>query len=154
MDCSPPGSSVHGISQARILEMDAISFSRGSSWPRDGAHISCIAGRFFTTEPGRSSPIYINIDRQTSKHIQTCFTHSHRVLSMQPVNLTRRQGNQAFIPTHQHWYLIIAKRWKPPKCPSMDECMNEMYSIHTREYYSALNRKRILKYGRTLKTLC
>ena len=35
MDCSPPGSSVHGILQARILEWAAISFSRGSSWPRD-----------------------------------------------------------------------------------------------------------------------
>ena len=35
MDYSPPGSSVHGISQARILEWGAISFSRGSSWPRD-----------------------------------------------------------------------------------------------------------------------
>ena len=40
--CSPPGSSVHGISQARILEWIAISFSRGSSWPRDWTHISCI----------------------------------------------------------------------------------------------------------------
>ena len=50
-DCSPPGSSVHGISQARILEWVAISFSRGSSRPRDTAHISCLAGRFFTTEP-------------------------------------------------------------------------------------------------------
>ena len=35
MDCSPPGSSVHGILQARILEWVAISFSRGSSQPRD-----------------------------------------------------------------------------------------------------------------------
>ena len=35
MDCSPPGSSIHGISQARILEWAAISFSRGYSWPRD-----------------------------------------------------------------------------------------------------------------------
>ena len=35
MDCSPPGSSVHGISQARILEWVAIPFSKGSSWPRD-----------------------------------------------------------------------------------------------------------------------
>ena len=42
MNCSPPGSSVHGISQARILEWVAISFSRGSSWPRDWTHISCI----------------------------------------------------------------------------------------------------------------
>ena len=35
VDCSPPGSSVHGISQARVLEWVAISFSRGSSQPRD-----------------------------------------------------------------------------------------------------------------------
>ena len=42
MDCSPPGSSVHGISQARILEQVAISFSRGSSWPRDWTHVFCI----------------------------------------------------------------------------------------------------------------
>ena len=52
MDCSLPGSFVHGISQARTLEWVAISFSRGSSWPRYRTHISCvscIAGRFFTT---------------------------------------------------------------------------------------------------------
>ena len=45
MDCSPPGSSVHGISQARILEWIAISFSRGSSQPRDQTLISCISKR-------------------------------------------------------------------------------------------------------------
>ena len=43
MHCSPPGSSVHGSSQARILEWAAISFSRGSSWPRDQTHVSCLA---------------------------------------------------------------------------------------------------------------
>ena len=42
MDCSLPGSSVHGISQARILEWVAISFSSGSSWPRGWMHVSCI----------------------------------------------------------------------------------------------------------------
>ena len=42
MDCSPPGSSVLGIFQARILEWVAIAFSRGSSWPRDWSCISCI----------------------------------------------------------------------------------------------------------------
>ena len=51
MDCSLPGSSVLGTSQARILEWVAISFSRGSSWPRDRTQVSCIAGGFFTTEP-------------------------------------------------------------------------------------------------------
>ena len=43
MECNPPGSSVYGISQARILERVAISFSRGSSWLRYRIHISCIA---------------------------------------------------------------------------------------------------------------
>ena len=50
-DLSPPGSSVHGISQARILEWVAISFTRESSLPRDRTCISCIS---FTTElPGK-----------------------------------------------------------------------------------------------------
>ena len=47
VDCSPPGSSVHGILQARILEWAAISFSRGSSQPRDRTQVSYIAGRCF-----------------------------------------------------------------------------------------------------------
>ena len=51
MDCSLPGHSVHGISQARILERVAISSSRGSSWPRDRIHVSCVVGGFFTIEP-------------------------------------------------------------------------------------------------------
>ena len=48
MDCSPQGSSVYGILQARILAWVAISFSRGSSQPRDPTWVSWIAGRFFT----------------------------------------------------------------------------------------------------------
>ena len=47
VDCSPPDSSVHGILQARILEWVAISFSRGSSQPRDQTWVSRIAGRRF-----------------------------------------------------------------------------------------------------------
>ena len=48
MDWSPPDSSVHGILQSRILEWVAISFSRGSSRPRDRTQVSRIAGRFLT----------------------------------------------------------------------------------------------------------
>ena len=47
MDCSLPGSSLHGILQARVLEWVAISFSRGSSQPRDRIWVSCIPGRGF-----------------------------------------------------------------------------------------------------------
>ena len=45
MDCSLPGSSVHGIFQASVLEWVAISFSRGSSWLRDWIRVSCIVSR-------------------------------------------------------------------------------------------------------------
>jgi len=48
MDCSLPGSSIHGIFQARILEWIAISFSRRCFWPRDWTRVSHIVGRRFT----------------------------------------------------------------------------------------------------------
>ena len=48
MDYSPPGSSVHGILQARILEWVAIPFSRGAFLTRVRTRVSCTAGRFFT----------------------------------------------------------------------------------------------------------
>ena len=50
MDCSPPGSSDHGISQARILEWLAISFSREKN-PGKEPRFPALAGRFFATEP-------------------------------------------------------------------------------------------------------
>ena len=56
LDCSPPGSSVRGIFQARILEWAAISSSRGSSQPRDWTCVSCapyVAGRFLMAEQWR-----------------------------------------------------------------------------------------------------
>ena len=51
MDCSPPGSSVHGISQAIILEWVSIFFSRGLSSPPLELRFPDLAGGFFTTEP-------------------------------------------------------------------------------------------------------
>ena len=55
MDYSPLGSSVHGILQARMLEWVVISFSRGSSWPRDQTWVSCIAGGLFAIWATRES---------------------------------------------------------------------------------------------------
>ena len=60
MDCSPPGSSVHGILQARTLEWVAIFFSKGSSRSRDRTLIFCLAGGFFTIEP--SGKLYPSSD--------------------------------------------------------------------------------------------
>ena len=58
MDCSPPGSSVYGILQARILEWVASPFSRGSSLPGDQMWVSCIEGRFFIISATREAHIY------------------------------------------------------------------------------------------------
>ena len=57
MDCSLSGSSVYGIFQARVLEWIAISFSRGSSRPRNWTQVSCIAGRRFTVWATREAQV-------------------------------------------------------------------------------------------------
>ena len=61
MDCRLPDTSVHGISQARILEWVAIPFCRGSSWPRDRTWVSCIAGRFFLVWATREAFVTIYV---------------------------------------------------------------------------------------------
>ena len=84
MDCSPPGSSVHGILQARILEWVAISFSRGSSQPRDQTRVSCTAGRFFTDWATRSvqswiQPHYFMANRRGKGGIATNFPFGSKI---------------------------------------------------------------------------
>ena len=65
MDCSTPGQPVHHqlldvwISQARVLEWIAISFSKGSSRPRNWTQVSCTAGRFFTIWVTRKTPVKV-----------------------------------------------------------------------------------------------
>ena len=85
MDCNPLGSSVHGISQARILEWVAIFFSRGYSPPRDQTHISCLASRFFTTEPSGKphdsiNPSFMKLHNYKKKkkqyYLDTCLLYS------------------------------------------------------------------------------
>ena len=81
LDCSPPGFSVHEISQAIILEWVTISSFRGSSPSRDQTHIFCIAGRFFTTEPAEKlhltwwKPIFaiLTLYKIYSEHITFSF---------------------------------------------------------------------------------
>ena len=73
MDCSLPRFSVHGIFQARIPEWVAISFSRGSSQPRDRTQVSCIVGRSFTVWATRE---VINLQSLVTTHTHT-HTHTH-----------------------------------------------------------------------------
>ena len=101
MDCSSPGSSVYGIFQARILEWAAISYSRGSSQPRDQTCISCIscistlAVRFFTTvPPGKPADT-------TPTHTHT-HTHSRwSPLEMFTAKLSTREWDRK-----QLWFLL------------------------------------------------
>ena len=82
MDCSLTGSSVHGIFQARILEWVAISFSRGSSRPRDRTQVTCIVGRSLPSElPGKP-----NLQLKTNKYL----------------NIKRQAPH--FLPLPQSWY--------------------------------------------------
>ena len=59
MDCSPPGSSVHGTLQARILKWVAIPFSRGSSQLKDQAQVSCIAGKILYHLSHQGRPVCV-----------------------------------------------------------------------------------------------
>ena len=58
VNCSPPGSSICGISQARTLECIAILFSRGFSWPRDGTQVSYIGKWIFYCWASREAGMY------------------------------------------------------------------------------------------------
>ena len=58
MYCNPPGCSVRGILQARILERVAIPFSKGSSWPKDQTRVSCTAGRFFSSDQPEKAQVF------------------------------------------------------------------------------------------------
>ena len=84
MDCSTPGSSVHVILQARILEWVAILFSRGSSQPRNRTPVSCIAGRFFTIRVTREAPAAVHIEWYLAPQGFGCVGWSPRALGGSP----------------------------------------------------------------------
>ena len=67
MNCSPAGSSVHGIPQARILEWVAISFSRGFLQPKNRTWVCCVTGKFFTVWATRE-----DLCSQKPSHLQCC----------------------------------------------------------------------------------
>ena len=95
--CSLLGSSVHGILQKRVLEWVAISFSRGSSQPRDWTWVSCIAGRFFTNWTTREAPSYIVME-------------SNLTLSFSPSYSAR--SHWGWVSQRSHWAIV-----PPPPTP-------------------------------------
>ena len=102
MNHSLPGSYVHGILQARILEWVANPFSRRASWPGDWTQVSCIAGRFFTIWATREAPIIIKeglitADCDCSHEIKRrlllgrkVMTNLDRILKSRDITLSRK----------------------------------------------------------------
>ena len=84
MDWSPLGSSIHGILQVRILEWFPLSYSRGSSWPRDWTWISCIAGRFFTVWATREAYYKAFNSVQFSCSVESDFLWPHGLQHARP----------------------------------------------------------------------
>ena len=86
MDYSLPDSSVYGIFQARVVEWVAISFSRGSSWPRDRTRVSCVVGRCLLSEP----PIL----KHKTKNYESIFIKQNNIIrlliALQPMLILRR----------------------------------------------------------------
>ena len=80
MDCSPPGSSVHGILQARILEWVTIYFSREFSPPRDWTHISCVSciSRWVLYQLSHQGSSYYSTAKQNDKRIKIAKNNNSR----------------------------------------------------------------------------
>ena len=116
MDGSPPVSSAHGISQARILEWVAISFSKGSSQPRDWTLISCTGRRFYTTEPpgkphGYSYQFLIQIQKWVQLQLQA---YKYRVIHAYRDIETSTDTNCSIYHVYMCLYTFIGKSWPHP----------------------------------------
>ena len=110
MDYSPPGYSIHGILQARIPERVSMPPSRGSSWPRDRTHISCIfhiIGTFFTAEPlGRCTYItYVHIS-----HISHMEVYIYHICTF-----------PAFCSSSKTMIVLITKQWRSSNYTQISE---------------------------------
>ena len=92
MDCNLPGSSVHGILQAGMLEWVVMSFSRGSSQPRDQTWVSSTAGRFFTYWATRDSKV-------------TCCVESPQIWLVLTYDLKEQRCQLKF------WMFSVDQRW-------------------------------------------
>ena len=112
VDCSPPGSSVSGISQARTLGWGVISFSRRSSQPRDWTHISCIAGLPPLSLQG--SPLDTVV--QSLRHVQlseTPWTAAHQAPPSFTIsqNLLKPMSIESMVPPSHlvlcHHFLLL-----------------------------------------------
>ena len=114
VDCSPPGSSVHGILQARILEWVAISFSRGFSQSRDRTQVSCIRGKRFNLCATREALLHLWIsekdNRAHASKMQWC--DRHMIIVIDILIPEGRKWNR-----HRKEFLVLIFRIWPGRIP-------------------------------------
>ena len=118
VDCHPPGSSVHRILQARILEWVAILFSRESSQPKDQTQVSCIADRFFTIWANREARVSRTV---VLKADQISESHGEILKPTIPVLYSRAIASKFLgrgigcqeLPKFTQVILIFSQFWKP-----------------------------------------
>ena len=133
MNGSLPGSSVHGILQARILEWVAVPSSRGSSWLRDGAWISCgscITGRFFTIEPP-GKPIHTSAYSKCSYSVHFIFCYlelSTAGIDPHSMGIATEGRDPGFRNTLVCFCCLVTKS-RPTLCDPMD-CSLQGSSVH------------------------
>ena len=101
MDWSLPGSPIHGIFQARILEWVAISSSRGSSWPRDQTHISCLDRRILYHRVTWEALASITCMNKKQQH-PCLFTSKEMSINSKEISLYRKE----FMSTVRFWIFM------------------------------------------------
>ena len=138
MDCSPPGSSVHGILQARILEWVAISSSRGSFWPRKNPHVLCLLHWQVDSLPRchMGSPentlnlhnivcqIYLKKKKKLSHAIRT-----HLYTTLKSLYSTFHMSLTLFSAHRLWWDIVLGFSPQPPHTPSLsiDSTWNQCF---------------------------
>ena len=113
MDCSLPGSSVHGIFQARVLEWVTVSFSRRSSRPRDWTRVSHIVGRCFTTWATRG------VSEFNFFFFFKVFSRKGLLLFVMPWIVFRFSNNSEHVHINYSFHLLILNR-KKELCEILD----------------------------------
>ena len=132
MDCSPLGSSVHGILQARILQGIANPCSSGSFSPSDGTQVSCIAGGFFTVWATREAHCipkhYELVTFLKVKVTQSCLTLSDPMDGSPPGSSVHRDfpGKNTGVGTCSFLQRIVPTKGSNPGCP---HCRQILYNL-------------------------